>query len=167
VLVKPNVRAQFYQTDASARAESLQELGLDANTFTVFLQGGGDGAARFDRMLESLLAQNMPLQIILATGTNKSLATRYEGVSNIKVLGFTRDIAQYMNLGDIIAGKAGPNILFESVALEKPFLATTFIPGQEEVNLKFIERYDLGCVCLNPSEEKSLAGEERPPTNPP
>jgi hypothetical protein len=40
--------------------------------------------------------------------------------------------------------------------LEKPFIATSFIAGQETPNLGFIERHDLGWVCLEPAARQKL-----------
>jgi hypothetical protein len=40
--------------------------------------------------------------------------------------------------------------------LEKPFLVTSFIPGQETANLQFIERHNLGWVCLEPATRQEL-----------
>jgi hypothetical protein len=37
--------------------------------------------------------------------------------------------------------------------LEKPFLATSFIPGQEAPNLAFLKRHNLGWVCLEPAAQ--------------
>jgi UDP-N-acetylglucosamine:LPS N-acetylglucosamine transferase len=47
-------------------------------------------------------------------------------------------------------------MLFETVTLGKPFIATAYIPGQEEVNLEFIERYGLGWVALNNRDQREL-----------
>ena len=61
-----------------------------------------------------------------------------------------------MAAADVIIGKAGPNFIAEAVMLEKPFLATAFIPGQEAPNLIFLERYNLGWVCLDPAAQQEL-----------
>ena len=53
-------------------------------------------------------------------------------------------------------GKAGPNTLFESVTLGKPFVATAYIPGQEKGNLEFIRRHKLGWVALTAEEQQNL-----------
>ncbi|MBI1855391.1 MAG: hypothetical protein HYR93_05945 [Chloroflexi bacterium] len=71
-------------------------------------------------------------------------------------LPFTREIAPYIAASDVVMGKAGPNMLFESIALGKPFIATAYIPGQEEVNLEFIQRHGLGWVALLTSEQGGL-----------
>ena len=132
-------------------------MGLDRNRFTIFLQGGGEGAAQFGRTVERVL--RIPqVQIILAAGTNQALITQFGNgrKSHIFVLPFTKEIAPYMAVADVIMGKAGPNMLFESVTLGKPFIATAYIPGQEEANLDFIRRHNLGWVALEPAQQVAL-----------
>lgn len=152
------VRSQFYRSDLSNR-EKLTQLNLVPNRFTIFLQGGGEGAARIANTIENMLAIDSltnKVQIILATGTNQNLIARYCKVPNVATLPHTDDIAPYMAAADLVMGKAGPNILFETVMLGKPFLATTFIPGQEQENLAFIQRHGLGWVALHPEEQRTL-----------
>jgi UDP-N-acetylglucosamine:LPS N-acetylglucosamine transferase len=66
------------------------------------------------------------------------------------------EIAPYMAAADVIAGKAGANVIFESVALGKPFIATSYIPAQEKANLEFIQRHGLGWVALEPEKLRKL-----------
>jgi UDP-N-acetylglucosamine:LPS N-acetylglucosamine transferase len=61
-----------------------------------------------------------------------------------------------MAAADVVMGKAGPNTLFESVMLGKPFIASAYIPGQEYANLSFIQRHGLGWVALQPRDLRSL-----------
>lgn len=154
------VRAQFsraYQLSKEAHAECLEQLNLAPDRFTVFLQGGGEGAAHADRSVESLLSlSDRGVQVILAAGSNRALLERYKGVNNLATLPYTRDIAPYMAAADVVMGKAGPNMLFESVTLGKPFIATAYIPGQEQANLPFIERHSLGWVALKPEAQRDL-----------
>src|SRR6266487_1141982 len=156
------VRAQFFRTDLSnqeRRRKTLTHLNLVPNRFTVFLQGGSEGAAHVDRTITNVLALSTisnEFQVILATGTNHNLLNRYKNVPNFATLPHTKEIAPYMSAADIIMGKAGPNILFESVMLGKPFIATTYIPGQEQQNLSFIQRHGLGWVATGREEQHSL-----------
>jgi processive 1,2-diacylglycerol beta-glucosyltransferase len=149
------VRAQFYRISPAARPETLAKLGLDSGRFTVFLQGGGEGAARFVRTVENLLAAPQ-VQVILAAGTNRALLERFSRHPQVRALPFTREIAPYMAAADVVMGKAGPNALFEAASLGKPFIATAFIPGQEQANLPFIQRYGLGWVALEAAEQRRL-----------
>lgn len=156
------VRAQFFQAYLSgkdAQKEQLTRIGLAHDRFTIFLQGGGEGAARIDGAIDNLLlkgALTHELQIILAAGTNASLLERYKKMPNLVAIPYTKAIAPFMAAADVIMGKAGPNALFESVTLNKPFIATSFIPGQEQENLSFIRRHGLGWVALRPQEQLSL-----------
>lgn len=156
------VRAQFwraYPSSREMRQEGLAQLKLDPDRFTVFLQGGSEGAARAERAIESVLAageRTGNVQVILATGTNRALFERYKNVPGVAALPFTKEIAPVMAAADVIMGKAGPNMLFESMMLGKPFIATAYIPGQEQANLPFIRRHGLGWVALQPEEQHSL-----------
>lgn len=158
------VRRQFRDQATLDRAGLLAQLHLDPRRFTIFLQGGGEGAAKFAATVEGLLALQgqadsgaaRPFQIILAVGTNDALRARFQGIPGLYPLPFTKAIAPYMAAADVIMGKAGPNMLFESVTLGKPFIATTFIPGQEEPNLRFIRRHGLGWVALDIPAQRDL-----------
>jgi len=156
------VRAQFYCSDLSnqeIRREKLTQLGLTPDRCTIFLQGGGEGAARISNTIENILSIDTRVnkaQIIVAAGTNQHLLTHYKNVPYVATLPHTNNIAPYMAASDIIMGKAGPNILFESVMLGKPFFATTYIPGQEQENLTFIQHHGLGWVALRPEEQRAL-----------
>jgi UDP-N-acetylglucosamine:LPS N-acetylglucosamine transferase len=151
------VRRQFYCVQPEQRLTILKKIGFDPQRLTVFLQGGGEGAAQFARTVERVLS--IPdLQVILAAGTNLTLITHFgrDERANIFVLPFTREIAPYMAAADVIMGKAGPNMLFEAVTLGKPFIATAYIPGQEKANLEFILHHKLGWVALEPSQQIAL-----------
>jgi UDP-N-acetylglucosamine:LPS N-acetylglucosamine transferase len=150
------VRRQFLEVLPGRRSETLAALDFDPTIFTIFLQGGAKGSAGVDRTIESLLSTGMPVQIILAVGNNKSLAARYTGIERIRALPFTEIIAPYMAAADVIAGKAGASFISEAFMLEKPFLITAFIAGQETPNLQFIEQHNLGWVCLETSAQKEL-----------
>lgn len=155
------VRAQFSRAYANTEAqkELLIHLSLAPDRFTVFLQGGSEGAAHVGRTIENVLALTSVtgnVQMILATGTNATLLERYKNVPGLLALPYTREIAPYMAAADVIVGKAGPNTLFESVMLGKPFIATAYIPGQEYANLSFIERHGLGWVALQPGKQRAL-----------
>jgi len=149
------VRAQFYRAASYLRQDILTRLNLDPQRFTVFLQGGGEGAARFAQTVDNVhKVENS--QIILAAGTNQELIRRYQGTPRLSVLPFTKEIAPYMAAADVVMGKAGPNMLFESVSLGRPFIATAYIPGQEQGNLDFIQRYRLGWVALEAQAQFAL-----------
>ncbi|MBI3957688.1 MAG: hypothetical protein HY328_02675 [Chloroflexi bacterium] len=154
-------RRQFYAPDSDAAEQAWVATGFSRQRLTIFLQGGGEGSAGFARTVEELLAlterDGQPaIQLILAVGTNSRLQQTFQGRAGCHVLSFTKAIAPWMACADLVMGKAGPNMLFEAVTLGKPFLATAFIPGQEEGNLEMIRAYGLGWVALTREEQMLL-----------
>src|SRR5258708_13112221 len=89
-------------------------------------------------------------------GTNSPRCDRYKNVLNLVALPNTKEMAPFRATADVVMGKAGPNSLFESVMLGKPFIATAYIPGQEYANLSFIQHHGLGWVALQPRTLRSL-----------
>ena len=150
------VRRQFLEATSDGKSETLAALGFDPAVFTIFLQGGAKGSAGIDRMIESLLSSGTPVQILLATGNNKGMAARFVGHRQVYTLPFTENIAPYMAAADVIAGKAGASFISEAFTLGKPFVVTSFIPGQESANLHFVEQHKLGWICLEPASLQSL-----------
>jgi UDP-N-acetylglucosamine:LPS N-acetylglucosamine transferase len=150
------VRRQFWNNASGRREEVLTDLGLNPALFTLFLQGGAKGSAGVDRLVGDILALDPPIQIILAAGSNPEMLARYTGTARVHVLAFTEEIAPFMAAADVIAGKAGASFITEAFMLEKPFLVTTFIPGQETPGLRFIERYNLGWICLETTTLREL-----------
>lgn len=150
------VRRQFLENSPRERKQVLESLGLDPAVFTVFLQGGANGSAASSRLITRLLEMDIPAQIILAAGNNRGLAARYAGIEQVRVLPFTEMLAPYMAAADVIAGKAGASFITEAFMLEKPFLVTTCIAGQESANLRFIEQHNLGWVCLDANSQPTL-----------
>ena len=149
------VRRQFCDPDLPSRAATLGSLGLDPDQFTVFVQGGGEGSAGFAQCAAALLAAGTP-QMILAVGTNQQLGERFHGAPGVRVARYTPLIAPLMASADVVIGKVGPNTLIESTMLGKPFIATTYIPGQEQGNLAFIQRHGLGWVALDAREQRQI-----------
>ena len=150
------IRRQFLEVSLEEREITLQAIGLDPALFTIFLQGGAKGSAGVERIIDNLLRLHVSVQIILAAGNNKAIAARYATVRQVHVLSFTETIAPYMAAADIIAGKAGASFISEAFMVEEPFVVTTYIPGQETPNLRFIQQHNLGWVCLNIADQQAL-----------
>lgn len=150
------IRRQFLEVSVAGRSETLTALGFDPGVFTIFLQGGAMGSASVDQTVGILLNMKAPVQIMLAAGNNKKMLERYAGSERIRTLPYLEMIAPYMVAADVIAGKAGASSITEAFILEKPFLATACIPGQETPNLQFIEQHNLGWVCLEARNQQEL-----------
>lgn len=153
-------RPQFYQRIGPQPVR--RRLGFQ-KTITFLVCGGSEGNGAVLNTLPSLLFAHHPhkLQLIFISGTNKRLRQLIKqanilakklGFQETKMvnLGFTHKMADYMAISDLVIGKAGPNLLFESVARQKPFVAISHISGQESGNLDLIKKYKLGWVAEDP-----------------
>ena len=136
-----------------------KKLGLDQDKLTILIASGSEGTNVVMKVLPTLVLSSQPIQVIVACGNNKSLFKSIQTLNSfldksakrnsLIPLEFTPNIHQYMQAADLVIGKAGPNMLFETVATETPFFAITHISGQEDGNLDIIHDYNLGYVEEN------------------
>jgi len=145
------VGEKFYRAD--------RENGKD-DFFSILVGAGSWGALSTLKVLPVFLNLPQKTRLILVAGDNKLLYQIYRlfkfGIERkilkpkqelaISVFKFSRKMDQLLRQVDLVIGKAGPNFLFEAVAAGKPFLAVSWVPGQEEGNLEIIEEKKLGWV---------------------
>lgn len=152
------VRPEF--SPVNDRAQIRKKLRLVADQLTFLMAAGSEGTTTVLKILPLFLNTPCPVQVVVACGKNDTL---YNGIvafqkvlaqmkskNTLIPLRFTKKIHQYMQAADLVIGKAGPNMLFESVATNTPFFAITHVAGQEDGNLDIIRDYHLGYVEENP-----------------
>ena len=80
-------------------------------------------------------------QIVIICGNNKrrerTLRFQFHGNPNVRVVGYTRHVAEYMAASDVIFTKPGGLSSTEAAVTGIPIIHTTPIPGCEEKNLEF------------------------------
>lgn len=159
------VRRQFASLLEVPREQVIEELNrrqqwdLDPARLTIFAASGAEGATSLKRTAHLVLAQNENAQVILAAGANWALYRRCQGVKGLYAFPFTSEMAPFMAAAHVTMGRCSPNILFESLALGKPLIATSYMPGQEEDNLRFIEQHGLGWLALENARLRVLVEE--------
>lgn len=138
-----------------------QQLKLKPDILTLLVVAGSEGTNTVLKNFPAFINSKKPIQVIFACGRNKTLYSTINTLSKaVKItnpknkakiipLTFTKNIHLYLQAADLVIGKAGPNLLFESVATHTPFLATTHVSGQEDGNLDIIKEYKLGYVEEN------------------
>ncbi len=148
--------------------QERQRLGLDPRRLTFLLCGGSEGGQGFLRLLGDLFwhYRENDFQLIVITGSNHSqfklinhsyhLARKLHHPPRLFLTGFSREMEKLMAASDVVFGKAGPNLIFEAVAQERPFVAVSHIHGQEDGNLKLIRRYRLGWIAENFARQQQL-----------
>jgi UDP-N-acetylglucosamine:LPS N-acetylglucosamine transferase len=136
---------------------------------TLLICAGSEGSNAILALLPAILfsKHHTLYQVIFITGHNQGLARFIQRTSQIAphlnpqvprilVVEYTDRMNEYMAVSDVIIGKAGPNLIFESTASGKPFIAITHISGNEDGNLRMIREHNLGWVAENPISASKL-----------
>lgn len=100
------------------------------------------------------------VKTIVITGPNRDLyrkLTRDENLKNIEVIGFTDEVARFMDESDLIVTKPGGVTLFEAINKGIPLVLKSTRVGQEEENVRFVVNKGLGLLIDdNDSLEKLI-----------
>ncbi len=134
-----------------------KKLKLNQNQFTILFVSGSEGTNSIISDILLLLNHKQSCQIIIACGKNKLLLKSLKTLNRLTInkeskiipLSFTNELHLYMQASNLIIGKAGPNTIFESVATNTPFFATTHMSGLEDGNLRIIKKYKIGLIEEN------------------
>lgn len=155
------VRGEMYDKKlqtSNIKHQVKEKMGIEEVEPVVFIGGGSLGTNAITKFLPILLLVRHKCTIIFNTGTDKvafKMVEQYKKVFdrinirknvNILNLGWIENMAEVLSISDIVFGKAGPNFLFDVVALQKPFVAITHIGGQEDGNIELIQKKKLGWV---------------------
>jgi 1,2-diacylglycerol 3-beta-galactosyltransferase len=146
---------KFARPAPVSKEELRAEMGLDPNTPTVLLVGGGEGAIGLGEATRQIGYGDLRVQMIVVTGRNRQLYThllREQAQFQVptQVLGFVNNMPELMRAADVIVTKAGPGTITEAMACGLPIILTGGIPGQEEGNVDFVLQYDLGTLARTP-----------------
>ena len=142
------IRTAFYDQPPLDRAAERARLGLDPHRPTGLVLFGGQGAKA---MLQ--IARRLPdTQLILACGHNAALADALRELPSRAprlVLGFTPDVARYMQLADFFIGKPGPGSVSEAVQMQLPVIVVRnrYTLPQERYNTQWVREQGVGIVC--------------------
>jgi len=140
------------------RDEVRKKLGFSDDRPVIFVGGGSLGTNSLVKILPALVFVKKKVGLVFNSGTDKlgfnlvaeyiKLLKRYrkDNLVEIKNLGWIDNMAEVLSACDIVFGKAGPNFLFDVVAVEKPFVAITHIGGQEDGNIDLLVHKKLGWV---------------------
>jgi UDP-N-acetylglucosamine:LPS N-acetylglucosamine transferase len=138
------VRQRFYrETIRSFRKE---------NGLNFLIMSGGEGVGNMNVIAENLLS-NFDCSVTIVAGRNEklkeqletSLLARFGG--RVEILGFVKNIQEYMFAADVAITRGSPNVMFEAISSNLPIVITGALPGQEKDNPLFAQNNNLGVIC--------------------
>ncbi|SMC22692.1 processive 1,2-diacylglycerol beta-glucosyltransferase [Clostridium acidisoli DSM 12555] len=144
------VRSRFHYNNIT----NLKQSKEDRKRLNCLIMSGGEGVGNMKKVANILL-KNFDCNVNIIAGRNKQLKKKLELSlthiygDRVKVHGFVDNIQELMITSDIAFTRASPNVMLEVASCNVPFIITGALPGQEEGNPYFAEKYNLGIYCNN------------------
>ncbi|WP_234969516.1 MGDG synthase family glycosyltransferase [Alicyclobacillus vulcanalis] len=119
----------------------------------VLLAGGRGVFPQYEGVLERLVRHFPGHEIQVMCGRNARMHERVRafaermGHSNICPVGFTEDVASYLQQADFVIAKAGGVTIAECLASGTPMIFYKPLPGQERENARCLERLGAGRIA--------------------
>ncbi|WJP98457.1 diglucosyl diacylglycerol synthase [Macrococcus bovicus] len=125
------------------RAAWLKSHGLDPDRKTLLMVAGAFGVVEGFSAMLSELNKRADLQFVVVCGSSKKLRrelSQFDAEPNMKILGFTNDMAEWMNACDLMLTKPGGITISESLSQAIPLVFFNPAPGQEGENAVYFSR---------------------------
>lgn len=149
-------------TVGSVKEEMRTKLNME-NIPTVLVVGGGDGMGGITTIAKTLgtkldtngSSDGNRYQMVVVCGSNKDAVNELSDVTwgnniNVRVNGFVNNMDEWMRASDAIVTKAGPGTIAEASICGLPCMLSSFLPGQEEGNVPYVEESGFGSYSGNP-----------------
>ena len=125
------------------RAACVAKHGLDGARAIVVQLAGGFGVGPIEKLFHGLLQAEVPIQLVSIAGRNEKLQADLEKMPvperhKVKVLGFTKEIDELMNVADLVVSKPGGLTTAETLARGAVMVIVNPIPGQESRNSDYL-----------------------------
>jgi processive 1,2-diacylglycerol beta-glucosyltransferase len=96
-----------------------------------------------DTKLTLVLGKNLRLLYHISREISREFPGR------VKIIGWTRRVPQLLNRHHLVIGKAGGATVHEAIAARCPMLVHHLVPGQEEGNLRLLEKIGGGMLAAS------------------
>ena len=136
------VRQSFLQKEERAKAKRRCHIPENEKTFLVMSGSMGFGKIQlFVMELARRLKENEGIVVICGNNQRleRLLHRELSGRRNVRILGYTQYVSDYMDACDVIFTKPGGLTSTEAAVKNIPIIHTRPIPGCEEKNLNFFQ----------------------------
>lgn len=123
------------------KKQAREKLGLPQEMRLILLIGGGEGMGPIEEIARAIDAAELSAGLVIITGRNQTLKQRLELIRWRRptfVLGFVRNMPDYMLAADILVSKAGPGTITEALNIGLPIILYSRLPGQESGNVEYV-----------------------------
>lgn len=127
-----------------------QRLGIMEGQKVVVLASGSLGErmpTHLITVLKKVTSGGQGVKVVIVCGKNKNLLSelqhQYKGDNQVQVLGFYQPMQELYAVADCLVSKPGGLTVTESLFWEVPLFVTHYLPGQEELNIEYLEERKL------------------------
>ena len=157
------LRPAFHEPAKLDRARERAAWGLDPQQPVGLVMFGGAGSRVMKRIATAL--PEVPL--ILLCGRNEALAQSLRALPSVAprvVVGFTPDVARWMQMADFFVGKPGPGAISEAVQMGLPVIVTrnAWTMPQERWNTEWVREQGVGLTLRSFSQIDTAVGKLLP-----
>ena len=160
-LVPSGIPVRHCFTVNRPQAEARRALGLPETGRVVVMMCGSMGAGPMEELTQALQRELTAAdRLVVICGTNQKLRQRIIKncyAPNLRILGFTRKVDQYMDAADLLLTKGGGLTTTEVMAKHLPTLLINVIPGLEERNIQFMVSHGFARTAEGPEALAALA----------
>jgi 1,2-diacylglycerol 3-beta-galactosyltransferase len=135
------------------RDELRRQLGWRVDLPALLLIGGGEGMGPLYKTARAINALNLPCQLVIVAGRNKTLKEKLESASwnqPVIVYGYVTEMPMLMKASSVLITKAGPATISEACIAHLPMILYDAIPGQETGNVELVVKNDAGVYAPGP-----------------
>jgi len=144
------------------REKICQRLGVDSDKPIILLTGGGEGLGRVYDIAYAIGQSDLGAQLVIITGRNQKLRVQLEDIDwamDTKILGFTRDMPDWMAVSSVLITKSGSNTLAEALVRGLPMILFEAVGEQERYNPRYFVYSGAGAYCSKPAKVVSTLRE--------
>lgn len=161
-LVPTGIPVRSCFTSRVPKPQARRALGLPETGRVVVMVCGSMGAGPMEELTAALSQQlTADDRLVVICGSNQKLRDRILKNTcrgNMRILGFTKRMDEYMDAADLILTKGGGLTTTELVNKHCPMLLINVIPGLEERNIRFMVSLGYAKTADTPEELAILAG---------
>jgi len=137
------------------REEARRQLGLAENRRRVLVMGGSMGAGQITQLTGCLLRRmEADVDVTVVCGSNsrlqKTLERKYRRNGRVQILGYTDQVARYMEACDLLYTKPGGITSTEGAVVGIPMVHMRPIPGCESSNRRIFTREGMSVTAHSP-----------------
>ncbi len=147
--------ADRFSRSTDDRMAWRERMGWRTDLPVILLVGGGDGMGPLKRVAKAINDARLKATLVVICGRNVDLLADLESVDwklPVHLYGFTTEMPQFMAASDMLVTKAGPGTISEAFISGLPLVLYARLPGQEDGNVRYVEKLRAGVWAPRPRE---------------